>query len=109
MSNMEYMANNVLPIIVKFLIASGVTVCLLSIIVAFYAWIKKKSNPKVIKTYFIPTFFSGMLISIGGIMGNFMANLDIDFSTYKTEIPSYLVVSLIAFSIIMNSSKRNSN
>lgn len=54
--DMERVANNMSPIIVKFLIESGVTVCLLSIIIAIYAYVKKKSNLKTIRMYFIITF-----------------------------------------------------
>lgn len=43
-TDMERVENNMLPIMVKFLIESGMTVCLLSIIIAIYAYVKKKSK-----------------------------------------------------------------
>lgn len=102
MSNIENIADNILPIMTKFFIESGVTVCLLSIIVSIYAYIKKKSDKRTIITYFIGTFLSGILVSVSGVIINFLVNFDIEFSTYKVEIPLCLIVSLIVFSLIMN-------
>lgn len=101
MSAFENVANNVLPIMIKFLIAIGITVCLLSIVVAVYAYIKKKCDTKTILRYFILTFISGAMVSISGVLVNFMANFNIEFTTYKVEIPLYLIVSLIILSLIM--------
>lgn len=100
-SNIENMANNIAPTITKLLIAIGITVCLLSIMVAIYAYIKKKCDTRMILGYFIRTFTSGAMVSIGGVLVNIMANFDIEFTTYKVEIPLYFIVSLIIFYLIM--------
>lgn len=105
----ENITNNMLPTMIKLLIAIGITVCLLSIVVVVYAYIKKKCDTKIILRYFIPTFISGAMVSIGGVLVNFIANFNIEFSTYKVEIPLYLIVSLTAFSLIMKTKNNTTN
>ena len=105
----ENVANNMLPTMIKLLIAIGITICLLSIVVGVYAYIKKKCDTKIILRYFVPTFISGAMVSIGGVLVNFIANLNIEFSTYKIEIPLYLIVSLIVFSLIIKTKNSTTN
>lgn len=107
-SNIENMANIIVPTITKLLIAIGITVCLLSIVVGVYAYIKKKCDTKMILRYFVLTFISGAMVSMGGVLVNFIANFNIELSTYKTEIPLYLIVSLIVFSLIMKNKNSKS-
>ena len=111
MSAFENVANNMLPIMIKFLIAIGITVCLLSIVVAVYAYIKKKCDTKTILKYFMLTFISGAMVSISGVLVNFMANFIIEFTTHKVEIPLYLIVSvsLIILSLIMKNKNSKTN
>lgn len=109
MSIFENVANNMLPTMIKLLIAIGITVCLLSAVIAIYAYVKKKCNTKIILRYFIITFISGAMVSMGGVFVNFIANFNIEFSTYKAEIPLYLIVSLIVFSLIMKTKNSTKN
>lgn len=108
-SAFENVANNMLPTMIKLLIAIGITVCLLSIVVAVCTYIKKKCDTKMILRYFVITFISGAMVSISGVLVNFIANFNIEFSTYKAEIPLYLIVSLIVFSLIMKTKNSTIN
>ena len=105
-STFNNITNNMLPTMIKLLIAIGITICLLSIVISIYLHIKKY-NIKMILRYFIITFISGAIVSIGGFMVNIIANFNIEFSSYKIDIPLYFLASLIIFfSIIkMNKSK----
>lgn len=102
MSNLENAVNGMIPIITKGVILIGITLCLLSVTIALYRFIKRKQSLKEIGVYLIYTSGIGILVSISGILINFIANFDIDFSTYKYSIPLGYVISLVVFLLFMN-------
>lgn len=96
--------------ITKYAILAGIILCLLSITFAIYNLLKLKKgkNLQEIK-YAINIFVAGVIVSFSGILTNFIANYDTNFTSYKYEIPIWYVISLIAFLLFINGYKRNSD
>lgn len=102
MSNLENAINGTIPIITKGVILIGITLCLLSVTIALCRFIKQKQSLKEIGVYLIHTSGIGILVSISGILINFIANFDIEFSTYKYSIPLGYVITLVVFLLLTN-------
>lgn len=108
MSNLENTANMMLPIITKGAILIGVILCLLSITIAIYSYLRKKQSLKEIKTYLRYTLGTGALVSVSGLLVNFIARFDIDFASYTHIIPVGYVISLAVYFLFINiCDKRN--
>lgn len=102
MSNLENTANVMLSVITKGAILIGLIVCLSSITIAVYSYLRKKQSLKEIKTYLLYTLGSGVLVSVLGLLVNFIACFDINFSSYKYSVPVGYVISLVVFFSFVN-------
>lgn len=100
MSNIETLSNTMIPHMVKSVILVGIIVCLISVTIAVYSYLRKKQSLKEIKTYLSYTFGIGIMVSISGLLVNFIANFDISFSSYKHSIPVGYIVSLVVFLLL---------
>lgn len=107
MNNLEYQVNVLLPSITKGTILIGLILCLSSITIAVYKYLRKKQSLKEIKTYLFYTLGSGALVSISGLLVNFIACFDIDFSSYKHSVPVGYVISLVVFFSFMNTCNKS--
>lgn len=99
-NNMETLANTMIPHMVKGIVLIGIIVCLTSITIAVYYYLKKKLTLKEIKTYLSYTFGIGMMVSLSGVLVNFIVNFDINFSSYKYSIPVGYIVSLVVYLLL---------
>ena len=97
MQNLENKIQVITPIFIKGLILVGITVCLLSITLAIYSFLKKKQTLKEIGSYMLYTFGGGTIVSLFGLLVNFTANFNIDFISYRYTIPLAYIISLITF------------
>ena len=102
MSNIENMANEIIPIMTKCIITTGIIMSLLGITVALYMLIKRKSKLSETKFYLINVCGGGVLISISGILVNFIFHFDIDYGSYKISIPLGYFVSIVIFVLLKN-------
>ena len=100
MSNIEIVANTMIPNMVKGIILIGIIVCLISITVAVYSYLSKKQSLKVIISYLSSTFGISVLVILSGLLVNFLANFDINFSSYKQTIPVGYIISLVGFFLL---------
>ena len=105
MSNIENFANTMIPSMVKFIILMGVILCLTSITIAVYHYFTKNRSLKEIKTYFSHTFGLGIMLSLSGVLVNFIANFDISLSSYKCSVPVGYIVSLVMYLLFVNKKK----
>ena len=96
---------NVLPIMVKFIIAIGIVICFLSVLIAIYTYIKRKRDTKTILKKYGAIFLGGVTISMCGVLVNFIANFNIGVSSYKKEMAFYLFIYLFVYSLYMKVSK----
>lgn len=108
MSNIETVANTMIPNMVKGIILIGILVSLISITIAIYSYLRKKQSSKEIKKYLVYTFGIGALCSLSGLLINFIASYDIDFNSYKYSIPLGYILSLVTFFLLAKvDSKKN--
>lgn len=108
MRNIENLANTIIPHMVKGIILIGAVMCLTSVTIAGYSYLRKKQTLKEIKTYLSYTFGTGILCSLSGLLVNFIVNFDISFSSYKYSIPAGYILSLVVFiSLAKNYNKTN--
>ena len=97
MSNLENTVNVMFPVITKMVIFIGLILCLLSITIAVYRYLRKKQSLKEIKTYLLYAFGGGVLVIVSGLLMNFIMCFDINFSSYKHSVLIVYVISLVVY------------
>lgn len=105
MSNIETLANTMIPHMVKGAILVGIIVCLTSVTIAVYSYLRKNKSLKKIKTY-LSYFCIGIMVSLSGLLVNFIANYDISFSSYKYSIPVGYIALLIVYLLLAKTINR---
>lgn len=100
MSNIETLTNTMIPHMIKYAILVGIIVCLISVTIAAYSYLRKKQSLKEIMTYLSYAFGIGVMIILSGFIVNFIANYDISFSSFKHYIPVGYIVSLVIFLLL---------
>ena len=94
-SNLENTVNVMLPVITKMVILIGLILCLSSITIAVYRYLRKKQSLKEIKTYLLYAFGGGVLVIVPDLLVNLIMCFDINFSSYKHSVPVGYVISLV--------------
>ena len=107
MNNLTDTINKVIPVMAQGSILIGVLVCLLSLTIGFYYFLKKQFTEKV-KTYIGWSLASGTIMIITGLITAFIMNFDINASSYKQNVPCGYCIGLIVFSLCLwrNSGER---
>lgn len=98
-NNLENTVNVMLPVFTKMVILIGLILCLSSITIAVYRYLRKKQSLKEIKTYLLYAFGGGVLVIVSGLLVNLIMCFDINFSSYKHSILVGYVISLIVYFI----------
>ena len=109
-NELEYLAMNVFVPMVKYVAFVGIIVCLVSITVATYSFLKRKKTFKEILTYLRYTFVPGLILNLSLALASFVFRFEIDFSSFKQDIfPAYMVslFTIVVFRIISNYSEES--
>lgn len=96
--------------ITKFLVFVGIIICLVSITVATYSFLKREMTFKETLTYLRFTFVPGLILNLSLVLANFVFRFEIDFSSFKQDIfPAYMVslFTIVVFRIISNYSEES--
>lgn len=104
-NNIETLANTMMPNMVKGVILIGIIVCLISVTITVYSYLRKNKSLKVIKTY-LSYFCIGIMVSLSGLLVNFIANYDISFSSYKYSIPVGYIILLVVYLLLAKTINR---
>lgn len=90
-NNLESTMYDIIPIITKFIIAAGIVMFIMSITIAIHSGVKKKASWAAIKEFLLLTLSGLITIACGALVITLM-KYDVDFSSYKFEIPIYLFI-----------------
>lgn len=94
-SNLENTVNVMLPVFTKMVILIGLILCLSSITIAVYRYLRKKQSLKEIKTYLLYAFGCGVLVIVSGLLVNLIMCFDINFSSCKHSILHSILVGYV--------------
>ena len=96
-NKLENVMNQLFPVMTGFVTLIGILIVLGGGSIAIWKCIKEKRSLKEVQPFLFSTFCTGTLLVLSGVILNFIAGYEIDYSSYKRSIPLGYIITLIVF------------